>query len=59
MRLALSKQRVEYAGKHIRLPMRPDGRALKLVLKPQVEVPIYLAAIGPRNVRLAGEIAAR
>lgn len=57
VRLALTGERVRYAGQHIRLPMTEGGRALKLVLKPRVNVPVYLAAIGPRNVRVAGEIA--
>lgn len=57
VRLALAGERVEYAGRHIRLPMSQGGRSLKLVLKPRVHVPVYLAAIGPRNVRAAAEIA--
>jgi F420-dependent oxidoreductase-like protein len=57
VRLALSRQRVAYDGKHERIPLNAGYRSLKLVLKADVTVPIYLAAIGPRNVRLAGEIA--
>jgi F420-dependent oxidoreductase-like protein len=56
IKLALSKQRVQYDGQHVRLPLSDSYRPLKLVLKPEVDVPIYLAAIGPRNVRLAAEI---
>jgi F420-dependent oxidoreductase-like protein len=59
VRLALSRQRVEYAGETYRLPL-PDGpgKALHLMLHPVREhIPIYLAAIGPRNLELAGEIA--
>jgi F420-dependent oxidoreductase-like protein len=56
VRLALHRERVSYDGTHIRLP--GDGhRPLKLVLKNEVNIPIYLAAIGPRNVTLAAEIA--
>ena len=37
---------------------RRPGRALKLTIAPvQDRIPIYLAAIGPRNTTLAGEIA--
>jgi F420-dependent oxidoreductase-like protein len=57
VQLALRKERVDYHGTHIRLPADGRYRSLKLVLKPRVTVPIYLAAIGPRNVRLAAEIA--
>jgi F420-dependent oxidoreductase-like protein len=57
--LALSRERVRYEGQTYRLPL-PDGpgKALHLMLHPvRDRVPIYLAAIGPRNVELAGEIA--
>jgi F420-dependent oxidoreductase-like protein len=59
VRLALSRQRVEYHGETLELPL-PDGpgKALKLTIAPyQERMPIYLAAIGPRNTALAGEIA--
>jgi F420-dependent oxidoreductase-like protein len=59
VRMALARQRVEYAGATIELPL-PDGpgKPLKLMIAPKQErIPIYLAAIGPRNTALAGEIA--
>ncbi|HET9721388.1 MAG TPA: LLM class F420-dependent oxidoreductase, partial [Solirubrobacteraceae bacterium] len=59
VRLALSRQRLEYHGQTLELPL-PDGpgKALKLTIAPHQErIPIYLAAIGPRNTALAGEIA--
>ena len=59
VRLALSRERVDYHGQTIELPL-PDGpgKALKLTIAPkQEQIPIYLAAIGPKNTALAGEIA--
>ena len=59
VRLALSRERVVYDGKHYTLPL-PDGpgKALKLIVHPvRATIPIYLAAVGPKNVELAGEIA--
>jgi F420-dependent oxidoreductase-like protein len=59
VRKALSRERLEYHGETIELPL-PDGpgKALKLTIKPvQERIPIYLAAIGPKNTALAGEIA--
>ncbi len=59
LRIAFSRQRVEFHGETIRLPL-PDGpgKALKLTIAPvQERIPIYLAAIGPKNTALAGEIA--
>jgi F420-dependent oxidoreductase-like protein len=59
VRLALSRERVEYHGETLELPL-PDGpgKALKLTIAPvQDRMPIYLAAIGPKNTALAGELA--
>jgi F420-dependent oxidoreductase-like protein len=59
VRTALARERVEYHGETIELPL-PDGpgKALKLMISPvQERIPIYLAAIGPKNTALAGEIA--
>src|SRR6202022_130822 len=59
VRLALSRQKIEFHGETLELPL-PDGpgKALKLTIRPvQQSIPIYLAALGPRNVALAGEIA--
>ena len=59
VRMALSRQRVRYAGATYTLPL-PDGpgKALQLTVHPvREQIPIYLAAIGPKNLELAGEIA--
>jgi F420-dependent oxidoreductase-like protein len=59
LRMALARERVEYHGQTIELPL-PDGpgKALKLTIAPvQERMPIYLAAIGPKNTALAGEAA--
>ena len=59
VRQALSRERLEFHGETLELPL-PDGpgKALKLTIAPvQERIPIYLAAIGPNNTRLAGEVA--
>lgn len=59
VRKALARERVEYDGETLTLPL-PDGpgKALKLTISPvQERIPILLAAIGPKNTALAGEIA--
>jgi F420-dependent oxidoreductase-like protein len=59
VRMALARERVRFEGETLRLPL-PDGpgKALKLTIGTvQERIPIYLAAIGPRNTRLAAEIA--
>jgi alkanesulfonate monooxygenase SsuD/methylene tetrahydromethanopterin reductase-like flavin-dependent oxidoreductase (luciferase family) len=55
----MRRETLRYEGEHYTLPL-PDGpgKALKMIIHPVRErVPIYLAAVGPRNLELAGEIA--
>jgi F420-dependent oxidoreductase-like protein len=59
LRRALARERLEYDGDMYELPL-PDGpgKALKLMIGPvQEHIPIYIAAIGPKNTQLCGEIA--
>lgn len=59
LRKALARERLEYHGEIYELPL-PDGpgKALKLMIAPvQERMPIYIAAIGPKNTTLTGEIA--
>ncbi|MEU1184256.1 LLM class F420-dependent oxidoreductase [Streptomyces sp. NPDC005820] len=57
------REKVVYEGRHYRIPLPPGrgtglGRPLKLINRPVRErIPIVLAAIGPKNVALAAEIA--
>ena len=59
VRMALRRESVTYRGRHFTLPL-PDGpgKALKLTIRPpRADLPVYLAAVGPKNLELAGEIA--
>jgi F420-dependent oxidoreductase-like protein len=59
VRKALAREKLEFHGETLELPL-PDGpgKALKLTISPvQDQIPVYLAAIGPKNTTLAGEIA--
>ncbi|AHH97623.1 LLM class F420-dependent oxidoreductase [Kutzneria albida] len=59
VKAALRREKLRYEGKHYTLPL-PDGpgKPLALTVHPvREEIPIYLAAVGPKNLELAGEIA--
>ena len=59
VKMALARERVSFDGEFFTLPL-PDGpgKALTLTVYPVREhIPLYLAAIGPKNLELAGEIA--
>ncbi|MFF4054418.1 LLM class F420-dependent oxidoreductase [Streptomyces sp. NPDC001668] len=59
VRQALCRKPLAYEGRHFTLPL-PDGpgKALTLTIQPPRErIPVYLAALGPKNLELAGETA--
>ncbi len=56
------EDRLTYDGKLYQIPYRGEdatglGKPLKSTLHAQPDIPIYLAAIGPKNVQLTAEIA--
>ncbi|MEV4010240.1 LLM class F420-dependent oxidoreductase [Nonomuraea angiospora] len=57
------RERLVHEGKHYTLPLPPDqgtglGKPLKLINHPvRPRIPIVVAAIGPKNVELAAELA--
>ena len=56
---ALSRSTLTFGGQHYQIPL-PDGagKPLKLTIAPiSAHIPIYLAAVGPNNLELAGELA--
>jgi F420-dependent oxidoreductase-like protein len=63
VRAALRRETLEHDGEHYRIPYDGPGatgvgKPLKMMLRPlRADIPIYLAAIGPKNVALAAEIA--
>jgi F420-dependent oxidoreductase-like protein len=58
-----ARERVTYDGSAYTLPLPPEqgtglGKPLKLITRPvRDRIPIYIAALGPRNVRLTAEVA--
>jgi alkanesulfonate monooxygenase SsuD/methylene tetrahydromethanopterin reductase-like flavin-dependent oxidoreductase (luciferase family) len=55
------EQPLEHHGEHYDIPTRSGsglGKPLKLIIHPlRSDIPIYLAAVGPKNVALAAEVA--
>jgi F420-dependent oxidoreductase-like protein len=59
VRDAIARKRLVADGEHFTLPL-PDGQGKPLVLALQPvrrNIPVYLAAVGPKNLDLAAEIA--
>lgn len=59
VRKALRRERLSYEGEFFTLPLLDGpGKALTLTVHPVRDyIPIYLAAIGPKNLELCGELA--
>jgi F420-dependent oxidoreductase-like protein len=62
VRKALRREAVSLSGREYQVPYEGEdatglGKPLKLMLRPLGEIPIYLAALSPKNVALAFEIA--
>ncbi|MFF7679101.1 LLM class F420-dependent oxidoreductase [Actinacidiphila glaucinigra] len=59
VRKAMSRERLSHEGEHWTLPLPSGpGKALKLTVHPVRErIPLYIAAIGPKNLEQTGEIA--
>ncbi len=59
VRKAMTRERLTHEGEHWTLPL-PDGpgKPIKLTVHPVREhIPLYIAAIGPKNLEQTGEIA--
>ena len=58
-----ARERVTYDGKAYTLPLPPEqgtglGKPLKIITHPvRAQIPIYVAALGPKNVRMTAEVA--
>ncbi|MFI9775284.1 LLM class F420-dependent oxidoreductase [Streptomyces sp. NPDC051956] len=59
VRRAMSRERLSYEGEHWTLPLAGGpGKPLRLTVHPERErIPLYIAAIGPKNLEQTGEIA--
>ncbi|MEU1129206.1 LLM class F420-dependent oxidoreductase [Streptomyces sp. NPDC005900] len=59
VRKAMNRERLSYEGAHWTLPLPGGpGKPIKLTVHPPREhIPLYIAAIGPKNLEQTGEIA--
>jgi F420-dependent oxidoreductase-like protein len=57
VRTALRGQRLVYRGGVYKIPLAGEGKALQSSARPQPGIPIYVAALTPRGLETAGEIA--
>lgn len=58
VRMAFTGERISYDGRHVRLPLPGgEGKALRVALRPNQSIPIYIASLSPKMLELTGEVA--
>jgi F420-dependent oxidoreductase-like protein len=58
LRLAFSGRKLDYPGQHYKLPLPGgEGKSIRLAQVANPNIPIHLAALGPKMLELVGEVA--
>jgi F420-dependent oxidoreductase-like protein len=58
VRMAASGERVSFAGREFTIPLPGgEGRPMRLSMRAEYPIPVYLATLAPAMLRLTGEIA--
>ncbi|MEV6380194.1 LLM class flavin-dependent oxidoreductase [Streptomyces sp. NPDC051773] len=57
VRQAASGDKVSYAGREFRIPLPGEARPMRLSMRAEYDIPVYLATLSPKMLRLTGEIA--
>ncbi|WP_060887789.1 LLM class flavin-dependent oxidoreductase [Streptomyces caniscabiei] len=57
VRQAASGDKVSYAGREFRIPLPGEARPMRLSMRAEHDIPVYLATLSPKMLRLTGEIA--
>ncbi|MDE0364852.1 MAG: LLM class F420-dependent oxidoreductase [Gammaproteobacteria bacterium] len=58
LKLAFAGEKLRYQGQHYMLPLPGgEGKALRLAHRPNADIPIFLATLGPKALEYTGEVA--
>lgn len=58
LKLAFAGEKLSYEGEHYVLPLPGgEGKALRLAHRPNANIPIFLATLGPKALEYTGEVA--
>ncbi|MEU1192015.1 LLM class flavin-dependent oxidoreductase [Streptomyces sp. NPDC005859] len=57
VRQAASGDKVSYAGREFQIPLPGDAKPMRLSMRAEYDIPVYLATLSPKMLRLTGEIA--
>ncbi|MEU6117728.1 LLM class flavin-dependent oxidoreductase [Streptomyces sp. NPDC047117] len=58
VRQAVSGEKIDYSGREFTVPLPGgEGRPMRLSMRAEHDIPVYLATLSPKTLRLTGEIA--
>ncbi|MFI9024737.1 LLM class flavin-dependent oxidoreductase [Streptomyces sp. NPDC053560] len=58
VRQAVSGEKIDYSGREFTIPLPGgEGRPMRLSMRAEHDIPVYLATLSPKTLRLTGEIA--
>lgn len=57
VRRAASGEKVSYSGREFRIPLPGEAKPMRLSMRAEHDIPVYLATLSPKMLHLTGEIA--
>ncbi|WP_411088714.1 LLM class flavin-dependent oxidoreductase [Streptomyces sp. 061-3] len=57
VRQAFSGEKVSYSGREFRIPLAGEAKPMRLSMRAEHDIPVYLATLSPKMLHLTGEIA--
>ena len=57
VRQAASGEKVSYSGREFRIPLPGEAKPMRLSMRAEYDIPVYLATLSPKTLHLTGEIA--
>ncbi|MFF0162767.1 LLM class flavin-dependent oxidoreductase [Streptomyces sp. NPDC005263] len=57
VRQAASGDKISYSGREFQIPLPGEAKPMRLAVRAEYDVPVYLATLSPKMLRLTGEIA--
>jgi alkanesulfonate monooxygenase SsuD/methylene tetrahydromethanopterin reductase-like flavin-dependent oxidoreductase (luciferase family) len=57
VRQAVSGDKVSYSGREFQIPLPGEAKPMRLSMRAEYDIPVYLATLSPKMLHLTGEIA--
>ncbi|MFI1360116.1 LLM class flavin-dependent oxidoreductase [Streptomyces sp. NPDC020898] len=57
VRQAASGEKISYSGREFRIPLPGEAKPMRLSMRAEHDIPVYLATLSPKMLHLTGEVA--